>query len=67
VTDLISNNPVLSGTDPEEILKFLVRAKGIFDLRLISESEFMALLVSRTVGRITQILEPIWEAPKAGL
>jgi hypothetical protein len=55
-TDLISNIPVLSGTDPEEILKFLIRAKGIFDLRLISESEFMALLVSRTVGRITQIL-----------
>jgi hypothetical protein len=55
-TDLISNIPVLSGTEPEEILKFLIRAKGIFDLILISESEFMALLVSRTVGRITQIL-----------
>jgi hypothetical protein len=37
-TDLISDIPVLSGTDPEEILKFLIRAKGVFDLKLISES-----------------------------
>jgi hypothetical protein len=56
LTDLISGIPVLSGTDPEEILKFLIRAKGVFDLKLISESEFMVLLISRTVGRITQIL-----------
>jgi hypothetical protein len=55
-TDLISGIPVLSGTDPEEILKFLIRAKRVFDLKLISESEYMAHLVSRTVGRITQIL-----------
>jgi hypothetical protein len=55
-TDLIANIPVLLGTDPEKILKFLIRAKEIFDMRLISESEFIALLVSRTSGRIRQIL-----------
>ena len=55
-TDLISAIPVLSVTDPEEILTFLIRAKGVFDLKLVSDSEFMALLVSRTSGRITQIL-----------
>jgi hypothetical protein len=57
VTDLIAVIPVLSGTDPEEILKSLIRAKEVFDLKLISDSEFMALLISRTSGRITQILE----------
>jgi hypothetical protein len=55
-THLIRCIPVLSGTDLEEILKFLIRAIGGFDLKLISESEFMALLVSRTSGRITQII-----------
>jgi hypothetical protein len=37
-------------------LKFLIRAKQVFDLKLISDPELMALLVSRTSGRITQIL-----------
>jgi hypothetical protein len=55
-TDLISAIPVLSGTDPEEVLKFLIRAKEVLDLKLVSDSEFMALMVSRTSGRITQIL-----------
>jgi hypothetical protein len=56
VTDLISAIPVLSNTHPEQILEFLIRARHVFELRLISDSEFMALLVSRTSGRITQIL-----------
>jgi hypothetical protein len=55
-TDLISAIPVLSGTDPEDVLKFLIRAKEVLDLKLVSDSEFMALTVSRTSGRITQIL-----------
>jgi hypothetical protein len=55
-TDLISAIPVLSDTDPKGILKFLIRARHVFELKLISDSEFMALLVSRTSGRIMQIL-----------
>jgi hypothetical protein len=55
-TDLISAIPALSGTDPEKVLKFLIRVKEVFDLKLVSDSEFKALMVSRTSGRITQIL-----------
>jgi hypothetical protein len=54
-TDLISGIPVLSGTDPE-ILKFLIRAKQVFELKLISDPELMTVLIKRTSGRITQIL-----------
>jgi hypothetical protein len=57
-TDLISAIPVQSHTDPEGRLKFLIRARHVFQLRLISNSEFIVLLVStsRTLGRIMQIL-----------
>jgi hypothetical protein len=55
-TDLISAINVLSGTDPEEVLNFLIRAKEVLDHKLVSDSEFIVLMVSRTSGRITQIL-----------
>jgi hypothetical protein len=55
VVDLMKNIPVLPDSDPEKILKFLIRAKEIFDLKLVTDLEFMSLLVSR-MGRITQIL-----------
>jgi hypothetical protein len=32
-TDLISSIPVLSDTDPEKILKFLIRARKVFELK----------------------------------
>jgi hypothetical protein len=58
-TDLISSIPVLSSNDPEEILKFLMSAKGGFDLKLISESEFTAFWsVGPRVG-LPKSLEPI--------
>jgi hypothetical protein len=56
VSDLISGIPVLSGTDPEDILKFLIRVNEVGQLNLVSNSEFMALLIGRTSGRIMQIL-----------
>jgi hypothetical protein len=55
-TDLISGIPVLSGTDAEEVLNLLIRAKEVLDLKLVSDSEFIVLMVSRTSGRIAQIL-----------
>jgi hypothetical protein len=55
-TDLISGIPVLSGTDPELILNFLIRANQIGDLKLIPDSDFMTLLMGRTTGRVMQIL-----------
>lgn len=56
VSDLVKNIPVLSGTDPESVLGFLVRAQEVYDLSLVSDVEFLALLVARTSGRVTQIL-----------
>jgi hypothetical protein len=56
VTDLVQGIPVLSGTDPEAILKFLIRVNQIWELKLISDSEFLAVLIGRTSGRVMQIL-----------
>jgi hypothetical protein len=56
VTDLIKNIPLLVDTDPEKILKFLIRVKEVFDLKLVTDVEFISLLISRASGRITQIL-----------
>jgi hypothetical protein len=55
VTDLVKNIPVLSDTEPECVFKFLVRAREIYDLNLVTDAEFLALLVARTTGRLTQI------------
>jgi hypothetical protein len=49
-SDLIAGIPALSSTDPEQILKFLIQANNV------SDSEFVAMLVGRTSGRIMQIL-----------
>jgi hypothetical protein len=54
-TDLVKNIPVLSDTEPESVFKFLVRAREVFDLNLVTDVEFLALLVARTTGRVTQI------------
>jgi hypothetical protein len=56
VSDLIKNVPLLSGTDPESILRFLIRVCEVYDLKLVSDFEFLSLLVSRTSGRVMQIL-----------
>jgi hypothetical protein len=55
VTDLVKNIPVLSDTEPESVFKFLVRAREVYDLNLVSDDEFLALLVARTIGKVTQI------------
>jgi hypothetical protein len=55
VTGLVKKVPVLSSTEPEAVFAFLVRATEIHQLNLVSDEEFLALLVARTTGRITQI------------
>jgi hypothetical protein len=55
VSDLIQNVPLLTDTDPENV-KFFIRVSEVYELKLVSDSEFMSLLVSRTSGRVTQIL-----------
>ncbi|PNF13666.1 hypothetical protein B7P43_G16771 [Cryptotermes secundus] len=56
VGDLVRNIPMLSGTDPESVLHFLIRAQEVYDLNLVGDLDFLALLVGRTSGRVTQIL-----------
>jgi hypothetical protein len=56
ISDLFKNVPLLTDTDPENILKFLIRVSKVHDLKLISDTEFMSLLVSRTSGRVMHIL-----------
>jgi hypothetical protein len=56
VADLVRNVPVLSTAKSERVFEFLVRANEIHDLKLVSNGEFLALLVARTAGRFTQIV-----------
>jgi hypothetical protein len=56
VSDLVKNVPLLTNTDPEKVLKFLIRVSEVYDLKLVTDNEFMSLLVSRTSGRVMQIL-----------
>jgi hypothetical protein len=55
VTDLVSGMPVLSVREPESVLKFLIRAREIYNLKLVSNAKFLAL-VTRNAGQVTQIL-----------
>jgi hypothetical protein len=43
-------------SDPENILNLLIPAERILELKLVTDQEFMSLLVSNTLGRITQII-----------
>lgn len=67
VTDLMRNIPVLSDTEPDRVFKFLVRAREVYDLNLVTDAEFLALLVARTTGRIMQIISVHLRAPKSCL
>jgi hypothetical protein len=56
VTDLVRKIPVLSDTEPESVFRFLVQAKEVYDLNLVTDGEFLALSVTRTSGRLMQII-----------
>lgn len=56
VADLVRNVPVLSKAEPEKVFQFLLGASEVYDLHLVSDGEFLALLVTRTTGRFTQII-----------
>ncbi|PNF15457.1 hypothetical protein B7P43_G17834 [Cryptotermes secundus] len=56
VTDLIAAIPPLIDMDPEQILKFLIQVNQIIELKLLPDTEFMALLITRTSGRLMHIL-----------
>jgi hypothetical protein len=56
VTDLVKNIPVLSDMEPGSVFRFLIRAKEVYDLNLVTDVEFLALMVARTTRRVTQII-----------
>jgi hypothetical protein len=56
VTDLVRKIPVLSITEPERVFRLLVQAKEVYDLNLVTDGEFLALLVNRTSGRLMHII-----------
>jgi hypothetical protein len=53
VADVMKNIPFLVDTDPENLLKFLIAMKGVHDLHLVTDGEFISLLVARTSARMT--------------
>jgi hypothetical protein len=55
VTDLVKKIPILFDTEPERVFNFLVRASEVHRLNLVTDEEFLALLVARTTGWITQV------------
>ncbi|PNF25747.1 hypothetical protein B7P43_G12985 [Cryptotermes secundus] len=55
VSELVSI-PILTDTEPERVFRFLVRAKQFYDLKLVTDVEFLALLVARTAGRLMNII-----------
>jgi hypothetical protein len=55
-SDLIASIPPLIDMDPESILKFLIQVNHVFQLKLLTDTEFMALLIARTSGRLMHVL-----------
>jgi hypothetical protein len=56
VSDLVKNSPLLSDTDPGNILKFSIQLKVVHNLKLVSDFEILSLTVGRTSGRVAQIV-----------
>ena len=56
ISDLVKNIPMLNSVDPEQVFLFLVRAREVYDLKLVSDEVFLALLVARTSGRIMAVI-----------
>jgi hypothetical protein len=54
-TDLVNNIPVLSDTESESVFNFIIQAREVYDLNLVTDAEFLALFVARATGRLTQV------------
>ncbi|PNF34152.1 hypothetical protein B7P43_G18333, partial [Cryptotermes secundus] len=56
VSELVRNIHILTDTEPEQVFRFLVRAKEVYDLKLVTDGEFLALLVARTARKHMNII-----------
>jgi hypothetical protein len=52
----VRNIPLLSNMEPGSVLTFPVRGQEVCELNLVTDVEFLALLVARTTGRFMQII-----------
>ncbi|PNF14662.1 hypothetical protein B7P43_G11732, partial [Cryptotermes secundus] len=52
----LANDRIKIDMDPEQILKLLIQVNQIIELKLLPDTEFMALLITRTSGRLMHIL-----------
>jgi hypothetical protein len=66
-SDLVKNIPVFSDTDPESVFNFVIRVREVYDLNIVTDAEFLALLVARTTGRFTQIISVNFSASSNGV
>jgi hypothetical protein len=48
--------PKHTQTDPDSVLHFLLWAQNVHSLSLVSEGQFLSCLLSRTLGRVNQLL-----------
>jgi hypothetical protein len=48
VSDLVTNIPLLTDTDPENIFKFMIQLKEVHDLKIVFDFEILSLTVGRT-------------------
>jgi hypothetical protein len=55
-TDMVKNLPLLVDNEPGNVFAFLVKAQEMFDLNLVLDVDFLALLVAKTTGRLAQIV-----------
>jgi hypothetical protein len=65
-TDLVKNIPVLSDMKLENVFNFFIRAREVYDLNLVTDAEFLALLIARMTGRLTQVISVHLSASSKG-
>lgn len=56
LTELLKSVPIIMSMEPQVVLNFLVQVTDIFDLHLVSDYHFLICVLTRNVGRITQII-----------
>jgi hypothetical protein len=56
ISDLVKGILGLNDVETEGVLKFLIHASEVYELGLVTDEEFLALLVARMTGRFTQII-----------
>jgi hypothetical protein len=54
--ELVRALPVIKVTDPESVLEFLVKTQGIWKLKLVTDVEFLSIMLSKAHGYFAQVI-----------